>query len=157
MDSLLLKNLIWDQSFVIFGLWQTFFNLKLWRILLTELLFSRLSRVITTLRMRYFEICNLKFVTWNLKLEIWNLRFEICCLYSGSRLMWSLIMLSIGLCDWLVKGLYTLFKLDRYGIDLDIVIIWVMWSVSLGPKVITLSGFLCNNKFKPRGRLYQDC
>ncbi len=37
-------------------------------------------------------------------------------------------------------------KLDGYGIYSDIVIFRLMWSVSLGPKVITLSGFHCTCK-----------
>ncbi len=58
--------------------------------------------------------------------------------YSGSHLMWSLITLSISLCDQLCKGHLQFLKLDRFVVDSDIVIIWIMWSASLSPKVIML-------------------
>ena len=52
-------------------------------------------------------------------------------------------MLSIGLYDQLGKWPSTLLKLERYGVhvDLDIVITLKMRLVSLGLKVITLSGY----------------
>jgi hypothetical protein len=41
----------------------------------------------------------------------------------------------------------TLSKKDKHAVDLDIIIIQVMLSVKLSPKVIKTSGFHCNYQF----------
>ncbi len=60
-------------------------------------------------------------------------------------------MLSIGSCYQFGKAPSAVFmrfsKLDRYGTYLDIVINQIFWSVSLRPKVITLSGLHRRNFF----------
>ena len=62
---------------------------------------------------------------------------------SGSRLMWSQLMLSSAYCDQIAKDPFA----QHYNISLCknpvIVIIQLMISVSLSPKVITLSSFHC--------------
>ncbi len=61
---------------------------------------------------------------------------------SGSRLMWSLIMLSFGYCDQIYPDYpisnNSLFFIHRKSV---IVIIRLIFSLYLGPKVITLNGF----------------
>ncbi len=56
-------------------------------------------------------------------------------LYSEGRLIHVLFDNVINLS----KAHLSFLNFDRYGVDLDIVIIQIMWSVSLCPKVITES------------------
>ena len=62
---------------------------------------------------------------------------------SGSHLIWSRLMLSVAYCDqiaWVpLTKLYSRYLYNKSVI----VIILLMLSLLLGPKVITLSGFLC--------------
>jgi len=101
----------------------------------------RCNKIIHCNKLHFTILKNLvKLKKW--KITLHNIQYKKnICRYSWSRLMWSLFGLSAAYCDKITKAPFAEHYNRLLYKNLAIVIIQLMFSVSLGPKLITSTVF----------------